>query len=191
MDIVGVIRSAPLVDLAIFAGFLGAFVLGAAQGVIRRVLGIISLIFAFLLATSLRAPVGDYLAGQWTHFPSGYDHLVAFIVLFAVLWIGFSILIQGFYKRTDLSAAHPVVDDVAGGLLGVLEALILLVIAIIILGSYALPDQLAGEYPQLRWAHDLLLQQSHIAQALRDHVAPTVVHLLSVLLPSDLVAMFP
>ncbi|MGD0861788.1 MAG: CvpA family protein [Candidatus Limnocylindrales bacterium] len=191
MDIVGAIRSAPLVDLAIFVGLFGAFVAGALQGAIRRILGIVSMVFAFLLAANLRDPVGDYLADHWQQFPSGYNHLIAFIGLFCVLWIAFSVLIQGFYKRTELSATHPVIDDVVGGLLGLLEGFILLTIAIIIFGSYAMPDPFSGEVQQLRWAHDLVMQQSNIAGALRDNIVPALVHLMSPLLPADLVAAFP
>ena len=41
MDILGGIRSAPVVDLAILAGLFAAFIAGAMQGAIRRILGIV------------------------------------------------------------------------------------------------------------------------------------------------------
>jgi uncharacterized membrane protein required for colicin V production len=188
---VDTIRSAPLVDLAIFFGLFAAFVFGAMQGAIRRILGIVSIVFAFLVAANLQGPVGDYLAGQWQQYPAGYNHLIAFTVIFCALTVAFSVLIQGFYKRTELSAAHPILDDVIGGLLGLLQAFILLFVAVVILGSYPMPDHIPGEIDQLRWAHDLVLHQSHIAGAIHDSVVPPVVHLLSGLLPSDLVSIFP
>ena len=77
MDIVGAIRSAPLVDVAIFAGLVAWFSLGVVQGSIRRILGIISTVFSFLLAANLRGFVGDYLADHWHQFPLGYNHLLA------------------------------------------------------------------------------------------------------------------
>jgi hypothetical protein len=83
------------------------------------------------------------------------------------------------------------VDDVVGGLLGLLQGFILLTIAVIILGSYSMPDSFAGEVDQLRWAHDLLINQSHIGVAILDVFVPPIVHILSGLLPSDLVAIFP
>jgi uncharacterized membrane protein required for colicin V production len=187
---IGAIQSAPLVDLAILVGLFGAFILGALQGTIRRILGIVSILFAFLVSANLRGPVGDFLSEQWRQFPFGYNHLLAFAILFGFLTVAFSILIQGFYKHTELSAAHPIVDDVVGGLLGLLEGLILLTIAVVILGSYTLPDPFPGEVDQLRWAHDLLIHQSHIAGAILDTVVPPVLHLLSPLLPSDLVSIF-
>jgi uncharacterized membrane protein required for colicin V production len=184
------IQSAPLVDLAILLVLFGAFVVGAMQGAIRRILGIISIVFAFLVSANLRDPVGGYLANQWHQYPSGYDHLLAFAIMFGALTIGFSVLIQGFYKHTELSAAHPILDDVIGGLLGLLEGFIVLTIAVIILGSYTLPDPFPGEIDQLRSVYQLM-DQSQIAGAIQSTVVPPVVHLLAVLLPSDLVSIFP
>jgi uncharacterized membrane protein required for colicin V production len=187
---IGGIESAPLVDLAILIVLFGAFVVGAMQGAIRRILGIVSIVFAFLVAANLRDPVGGYLADQWQQYPSGYDHLLAFGTLFGALTVGFSVLIQGFYKHTELSAAHPILDDIVGGLLGLLEAFIVLTIVVIILGSYTLPDPFPGEIDQLRSLYQLM-NQSHIAGAILDTVVPPVVHVLAGLLPSDLVSIFP
>jgi uncharacterized membrane protein required for colicin V production len=187
---IGAIQSAPLVDLAILIVLFGAFIVGAMQGAIRRILGIISIVFAFLLSANLRDPVGDYLAGQWHQYPPDYNRLIAFVVLFGVLTVGFSVLIQGFYKHTELSAAHPILDDIVGGLLGLLEGLVVLTIVVIILSSYTMPPHFAGEVDQLRWA-DQLLSQSHIATGMQTTIVPPLVHALSMLLPGDLVSMFP
>ncbi len=187
---IGEIQSGSLVDLAIVIVLFGAFVVGAMQGAIRRILGIISIVFAFLVSANLRDPVGGYLAAQWQQYPAGYDHLLAFGILFCALTIGFSVLIQGFYKRTELSAAHPVIDDVVGGLLGLLEAFIVLTIVVIILGSYTLPDPFPGEIDQLRSLYQVM-DQSQIASAIQANVAPPIVHVLAVLLPGDLVSLFP
>ena len=187
---IGAIQSAPLVDLAIVIALFAAFIVGVMQGAIRRILGIVSIVFAFLVSANLRDPVGDYLATNWHQFPPGYNRLLAFSILFCALTVGFSVLIQGFYKRTELSAAHPIVDDVVGGLLGLLQALILLTIAVIILGSYTLPDPFPGDIDQLRRGQDLLIHQSQIGGAIRDVVVPALMHLISGLLPGDLVSIF-
>ncbi|MGA3056548.1 MAG: CvpA family protein [Candidatus Limnocylindrales bacterium] len=191
MDIIGTIRGAPLVDLAIFLGLFLFFILGVMQGSIRRILGIISILFAFLMAANLRAPVGDFLAQNWTQFSPGYDHLLAFTVVFCVGAVASSILIQGLYKRTEIYAAHPVVDDIVGGLLGLLQGLLLLIIAVIILNSYILPPPQSGDVDQLRQAQNLIVHQSAIAGGVKDVIVPPFVHALSILLPPDLVATFP
>ena len=54
---IGAIQSAPLVDLAILFALFGSFVIGAMQGAIRRILGILSMVFAFLLAANPGEPL--------------------------------------------------------------------------------------------------------------------------------------
>lgn len=93
MDIVGTIRSAPLVDLALLIALFGFFFLGVMQGAIRRLLGIVSILFAFLLAANLRDPVGDFLAKNWTQFDLGYNRLLAFSIVFVVGTAALSIVI--------------------------------------------------------------------------------------------------
>ncbi len=52
MDL-GVLGGVALVDWLIIIYFLGFFVLGFAQGTIRRLIGIASILFSFLLAANL------------------------------------------------------------------------------------------------------------------------------------------
>lgn len=191
MDIVGAIRSAPLVDLGVIFGLCAFFFLGVMQGAIRRILGIIAILFAFMVAANLRDPVGDFLAQNWTQFDLGYNRLIAFGGVFAVATVALSIVIQGFYKRTDISAQHPIIDDIAGGALGLLQGFLLLTIAVVIFNSYTLPAAHSGDVALLRQAQDMLIHQSHIAGGLKDIVVPIFVHILSPLLPSDLVSIFP
>ena len=49
-------------DLVILLALMAMFVVGYAQGVIRRLLGIAAVIFAIVLGSYLRAPLGGYLA---------------------------------------------------------------------------------------------------------------------------------
>lgn len=191
MDIVGLIKGAPISDLVIFGGFFFAFVLGAMQGTIRRLLGIASILVAFLASANLRDPVGDFLSHNWQQFPTGYTKLLAFGLLFGALWIGTSLLIQGFYKRTDIYAARPVIDEILGGLLGLVQGFLLLCVGLVILGSYTMPSAFSGEIDYLRQVQDILLHQSHIAGGVRDGVIPVLVHGSAFLLPADIVAMFP
>ena len=191
MDIVGAIRSAPLIDLGLLLGLSAFLFLGVVQGAIRRILGILSMLVAFMLAANLRDPVGDFLSQNWTQFDVGYNRLLAFGIIFLVGSVAASITIQGFYTRTDLSAEHPVVDDVVGGLVGLLQGVVVLTVAVIIFNSYTLPAPHSGDVTPVRDAQNLIIHESHIAGGVRDVVAPPFVHLLSPLLPADLVSIFP
>ncbi len=185
------LKSAPIVDIVILLGFFGLFLLGVMQGGIRRLLGIMAFAFAFLVAANLRGPVGDYLAQSWHQFDLGYNRLLAFTIIFVVAAVAASIVIQGFYKRTNLYAKHPIVDDAIGGLLGLTQGLLILTMAVIIMSSSVLPPAQSGDVTPLRDAQDLIVNQSHIAGWIRDAVAPPFVHIWSFLLPSDLVSLFP
>jgi uncharacterized membrane protein required for colicin V production len=191
LDMVDFLKSAPIVDIVILLGFFAALILGVMQGAIRRILGIVAIVFAFLVAANLRNPLGDYLAQNWHQFDLGYNRLIAFTITFVVGAVASSIVIQGFYKRADLYAKHPIVDDALGGLLGLTQGMLLLVMAVIILNSSVLPPVQNGDVTPLRYAQDLIVNQSHVAGAIRDVVAPPFVHILSFLLPSDLVSLFP
>ena len=191
MDIIGAIRDAPLVDLAILFGLALFVIAGVMQGPIRRLLGIISVLVAFLFAANLRDTVGDFLNGNWTQFEIGYNRLLGFIILFAVIFVAASVAIQGFYHRMDVSPEHPIVDDILGGLAGLLQGVLILLIAVIIMQSFILPPARPGDLDQLRTAQDMLVNQSHLAKWLNDYIAPIVVHLFSPLLPGDLTAVYP
>lgn len=191
MDIVGAIRSAPLIDLGLLLGLTAFFFLGVVQGAIRRLLGIASMLVAFVLAANLRDPVGNFLAGNWTQFDLGYNRLLAFGIVFAAGSVAASITIQGFYKRQDLSMEHPIVDDIVGGLLGLLQGIVVLTMLVIIFNSYTLPAPHAGDVAQVRDAQNLIIHESNIAGADKDILVPPFVHVLSLLLPGDLVTLFP
>jgi uncharacterized membrane protein required for colicin V production len=123
-------------DLLFIVVLLLAFVAGFIQGVIRRLLGIAAALVAFLLAANLREPVGEMLASSWPQYPPGYTTMLAFGGLFIVLFIGASVVIQGFYHRAPISQDDEWIDEVIGGVLGVVEALLLMGIGAIILDSY-------------------------------------------------------
>jgi uncharacterized membrane protein required for colicin V production len=191
VDIVGAIKSTALIDLALLLGLTAFFFLGVVQGAIRRLLGIASMVVAFIFAANLRDPVGDFLAGNWTQFNLGYNRLLAFGIIFIVGSIVASITIQGFYKRTDLSADHPIADDIVGGLLGLAQGVVVLTMFVVIFNSYTLPPPHSGDVAQVRQAQDLIIHESNLAGADKDYLVPPFVRILSPLLPADLANLFP
>ena len=190
MDIIGAIRNAPVFDLGLVIGLGVFFFLGVMQGAIRRLIGIGSMLFAFVIAANVRDSVGDFLAKNWTQFDLGYNRLLAFVIVFVVVAVVSTILTQGFYKRTDISAEHPIVDDIFGGLLGLLQGFMLLLFVVIILNSYPLPKAHSGDVTFLRDAQNMVVNQSHIADWVRHLLAPTFLRILGPLVPSDLTSLF-
>ena len=138
MDIVGFITSLNLFDLVVILFLVGMFVLGFIQGSIRRVVGILCMTFSFFLAAVLSVPVGEFLAGYWTYHPTQYSVMIGFLAVFVTSVVALFLLVQGTYQKTQLFAKYPVIDEVLGGVLGVLQGLLLLLFLTIILDQYFL-----------------------------------------------------
>ena len=125
MDIVQTITSVTAFDWVVIAFCVVMFVLGFAQGVVRRLLGIAIVVFSFLLAANLRDALGSFLASNWTQFPPEYSYMLAFGFLFVVFMVVGTIIIQMTYKPAPLFSKAPVLDELLGGVLGVVQALLI------------------------------------------------------------------
>jgi uncharacterized membrane protein required for colicin V production len=180
-------------DVVAFLFLVGWFILGYFQGLTRRVFGIVALLFSLLVASQLRASVGSYLAGEWRTAPAEYGYMVAFGALFLALWIAMSVGIQIVYRPAPLLPRYPVVDEIIGGILGVLEGLILLIVLLLVTDPYftSSAGQAAapGEFGALRSLHDLI-DDSLTAGWLRDQVIPNLLAVFGVLFPGDVVHAF-
>ena len=63
------------IDVLLILYFAGFFVLGFAQGTIRRLLGIGSILFSWFLAANLAKPLSEFLGANWTQFPKEYSYM--------------------------------------------------------------------------------------------------------------------
>jgi membrane protein required for colicin V production len=187
VNIVDFIRSLNLFDLLIILILIGMFILGFVQGTVRRLLGIAAILFSFLLAANLRGPLGNFLASNWTQFEREYAVMVGFGTVFVASSIAFTLVIQGFYKKTPLSERYLLADEILGGILGVLQGILILTAMIIILDS-------AFEIPTLERRNELiLLREIHgaydpsvTAQVIRGTVIPAFYALFGLFIPEEL-----
>jgi uncharacterized membrane protein required for colicin V production len=176
-------------DLLILLALLAMFIVGYAQGVIRRLLGIGAIIFSLIVAAQLRAPLGQYLTEQWTGIADSYSYMVAFGAVFAAAAVTLSLGIQITYRPAPLFPKYPVLDEILGGLLGVLEGFIILIAILLILDPhYNQPSVQAnvgfGEFTLLRELH-ARLDETLIVEILRGSVIPAILAVLGVLFPQD------
>lgn len=188
MDIVGFITSQNLFDILFVLLLFAAFVLGFIQGTIRRLLGIASILFSFLVAANLRDPLGHFLATNWTQFPSAYSYMLGFLLVFAAASVAFSLVIQGFYKRTPLLANSTAVDELLGGVLGVIQAVLIVGCLIVILDSFFRLPGIAkdpNELPMLRDFYNAYTT-SATADLFRGTLVPAFIAVFGWLLPSDI-----
>ncbi len=181
-----------LFDLLFIAALLGGFIAGFVQGVVRRLLGIAATMIAFLLAANLRVPVGEILASSWTQFPPDYVTMLAFLGLFVILDIFATVLIQGFYHRAPVVEDKEWVDEILGGVLGVVQALLLLSIVAIIVASYfGGPTEMydPDEFAILRTIYDEIVRSTTGAYLL-DTIVPVFIALAGPLIPDSLRLLF-
>ncbi len=192
MDIVQTITSVTAFDWVVIAFCVVMFVLGYAQGVVRRLLGIAIVVFSFLLAANLRDALGSFLASNWTQFPREYSYMLAFGFLFVVFMIVGTIIIQATYKPAPLFVKAPVLDELLGGVLGVVQALLIVAAGIAILDSFfRLPVGIGDQ--QVQFLKDLYgaVNQSQSVTVFRQTLLPLLVTVTGPLLPSDIQALYP
>lgn len=177
-------------DLVIFLALLAMFVVGYAQGIVRRLLGIGAIVFSLILASQLRPALGDYLTHEWTTITPAYSVMVAFGAVFLAAAVTISIGIQISYHPAPLFPRYPVLDELLGGVLGVIEGLLILIAIFLILDPYyTLPDVRdtvgVGEFRLLRNLHDLL-DNTLTASIMRNNLIPVVLGLFGFLFPQDI-----
>jgi uncharacterized membrane protein required for colicin V production len=176
-------------DLVIFLALLGMFVVGYAQGVVRRLLGIGAILVALILGSQLRQQVGQYLANEWTTIAPQYSFMVGFGAVFVAAAVTLSLAIQLSYRPAPLFPKYPVLDEFLGGLLGVLEGIIILVAILLITDPYYTAPAFAehaafGEFGLLRSMHEWL-DPTLTADLLRNSLIPLILAVLGFLFPQD------
>jgi uncharacterized membrane protein required for colicin V production len=175
-------------DIVVILFIFGFFVLGFAQGTIRRVLGIASMLFSFLLAANLREPLGSFFAGNWTQFPREYSYMIAFGAVFIAATIAFTLTIQGFYKTTPLFDKARFADELLGGVLGVLQAILLMAIVIVILDSFFQIPGIPESDGELILVRDLwnVIDASRTGEIFRDTILPPFFTILGIFIPAEI-----
>ena len=187
MDVVEFIEGLNLFDILVAFFVAGFFVVGYIQGTLRRLLGLAITLVSLLLALNLRDPLGDWLAQYWTQLPKAYVYMLAFLLSFLTIYIAGSITVQTFYKRTTLFAKLSVLDELLGGILGAIQALVLVGTMILILDSYYLVADVADpdEIDLLRNIYNFY-NPSQIAELFRTSLLPLFFALFGWIVPADL-----
>lgn len=193
MDLGTFLGSVETIDLLLVLYFMAFFVLGFVQGTIRRLIGLASILFSFLFAANIAGPLGDFLAANWTDQRPEYSFMVGFMTVFVAASLAFAVVIQGFYKPQPLFERARFADEILGGLVGLLQAAVILGAIVIILDSYyqltGIP-QGANEMQSLR---DLftLLNDSRIVAVFRTTLIPAFFILVGLFIPSSIRVLYP
>lgn len=192
VDIIGAITSVKGVDLLVFFLLFALFVLGYMQGVIRRLLGIGAILLSLLIAAQIRTPLGDFLTTNWTQYTSQYDHMVAFGSVFVAGVVGSTIALQLFFKSMPLFAHYPALDEILGGLLGLVQGALILVAFFLITDPFftvVTAGAQHNEFPFIRQIYEGL-QGTVTADIVRNQVVPFFLMFFGGLFPADVTSLF-
>lgn len=181
-------------DLVVFLALFAMFIVGYAQGLMRRLFGTAAILFSIGIAAQLRTPFGSYLAREWTAIAPEYSYMVAFGAVFLAAAITLSVGIQLSYRPAPLLTRYPVLDEILGGVVGVIEGVVILMAVLLILDPYFTGVGLGhvpgtGEFGVLRSLDDLI-DNAASAQILREHVIPGVLSIFGFLFPKDVLDAF-
>ncbi len=188
MDVVAFIEGLNLFDILVAFFVAAFFVVGYIQGTLRRLLGLATALLSLLIALNLRDPFGAWLAQYWTLLPKPYVSMVALGGSFLTIYIAGSITIQTFYRKTALFAKATVIDELVGGILGALQALLLVGALILVLDSYyAVPGTPTNpnELGILRDVYNFYAP-SQVVDLFRASLIPLFFVLFGWIVPSDL-----
>ena len=188
-EIIGGIQT---VDLLLVLYFMGFFVLGFAQGTIRRLIGIGSILFSFFFAANLAGPLGEFLGENWTQFPKEYSYMIGFLTIFVAAALAFALVAQGWYKPQPLFEKARFVDEILGGVLGVVQAGLILGFLVVILGTFFLQRAIVPDPQEIEFLRTLwdALETSAIVDVFQDTLIPAFFSLTGFLLPSEVVAPY-
>jgi uncharacterized membrane protein required for colicin V production len=181
------------VDLLIILYFVGFFVLGFAQGTIRRLVGIGSILFSFLFAANLADPLGRFLGDNWTQFPRAYAYMVGFATVFVASAIALALVVQSYYKPQQLFQKARFADEILGGTLGLLQAAIILGAVLIILDTFFRIPGVPQDPQELPFLRDFWggLDNTQFAILYRNTLIPGAFALIGLFIPDTIKATYP
>ena len=193
MDIVDWIRSINVVDIVIVLFLAGMFILGWIQGSIRRLVGIASIVFSFFLALQLNEFwFGGFLAENWEQFPPEYSVMLGYLIVFVAASVAFSLVIQCTYKQAEIFAAQPIVDEILGGILGVVQGFLILMFLVIILDQFFLYTNIPKDPNELPFLRDFwnAIDSSQFGALLHEQVIPAFITVTAFLIPDSIEALY-
>jgi uncharacterized membrane protein required for colicin V production len=181
------------IDLVLILLFMGFFVLGFAQGTIRRLIGLAAILFSFFFAANLAEPLGEFLGANWTQFPKEYSYMIGFGTVFVAAALAFAIVVQGFYKPQPLFEKARFADEAIGGVLGLIQFGVILGATVIILDSFFRIPGIPEDSQELLFLRELwtALDGSQIVETFRTTLIPAFMSIFGFLIPDSLEALYP
>ncbi len=192
MNVADFLRSINLFDILVILVLFGFFIVGFIQGTIRRVVGILSIMFSFFFAAQVEVQLGGFLGDNWDQFPREYAAMIGFLAVFVAAVIAFSLVIQGTYKKAPLWVKYPALDEAIGGVLGVVQGFLLLMFLTIILDQFFLLANFPVDRDELPFLRDFwnTVNGSGTGALLHQTVIPNFIALTAFLIPDSVKLLY-
>ena len=187
------ISSINVVDILVVLFLFGMFILGYAQGAIRRLIGILSITFSFFLALQLNAFwLGGFLSQNWTQYPKEYSVMIGYLVIFFAAVIALGLVVQGTYTKAEVFAKYPIVDEILGGILGLVQGVLFLLFVTILLDQYYLYTGIPRDEDELAFLRDIwnAINGSETGAILHQNVIPAFLGIVSFLVPQVVLDLY-
>lgn len=178
----------------VLVGFIAGFIFaGWRTGFLRRLLGIAFLVAAFVVGAYFRYPAGAIAQQLFKDIPSDYANLVGYAIVFPVVLIALHVVADALIGRVAVRGLSREIDAVLGAVLGGVEAVLILSVAVVILDAYfgtssTLEKAVA---PGLLREITAALNGSETVHLLRGTTVPVVLAILGPLLPKDVTTLLP
>jgi len=175
-------------------GFIGGYILGGWRtGFLRRLAGLGFLALSFVLGAYLRTPIGALLATFIKGVPESYLEMIGYSIAFAALVVVFNVVSGPVLSKVAVSGLSHRMNQALGAILGGVEAILILSVAIVILDTYFGPKGVFGGNPGLGFIKQFeqAFNASTTVQILRDTTVPFVLAILGPLLPKDVTTLIP
>jgi uncharacterized membrane protein required for colicin V production len=192
VNVADFLRSINLFDVLVILVLFGFFIVGFIQGTIRRLVGILSIVFSFLFAAQVEVQLGGFLGENWTQFPPEYGSMIGFLAVFVAAVIAFSLVIQGTYKKAPLWVKYPALDEAIGGVLGIVQGFLLLLFVTIILDQFFLRPGIPVDSDELPFLRDFwnTINGSGTGALLHQTVIPNFISLTAFLIPESVKLLY-
>lgn len=174
-----------MTDVVLVALVVVGFTIGYFRGAVRQLIAVGAWAVSFLLGAHARPIVGDLLGDQWTQYSQSYAEMLAFGLVFGVLFTVGLLLAEIPGSRITLTQ-HEWLDDITGGLVGALLALVVSAsVKVILATAYAQGLPPVGDHVlSLRDLHTALLDASFMRTAM-DSLISGLGLILGPVLPVD------
>jgi membrane protein required for colicin V production len=132
-----------VIDIIIIVILIFFFISGARRGLIRQVLDILGIMFAFIGAFYLAHYLASYLE-ESVDIRYDISLVVSAIAIFIAILVFFHVLGILFKKTAEITLLGPV-DRIGGGLFGALKGVLLISLLLVIAFNIPLPEKFKKE----------------------------------------------